>query len=110
MISESEIRKADILIVDDQEADAALLEQMLLAAGYLSVSSTRDPYDVCELHRKNRYGLILLDLQMFGLDGFQVMEGLIRSRRGINAGSQHDRSPFTASRCGDAGARGHAAE
>ena len=32
--------------------------------------------EVCELHRKNRYGLILLDLQMPGMDGFQVMEGL----------------------------------
>ena len=32
--------------------------------------------EVCELHRKNRYDLILLDLQMPGMDGFQVMEGL----------------------------------
>ena len=31
---------------------------------------------VCELHRQNRYDLILLDLQMPGMDGFQVMEGL----------------------------------
>ena len=34
------------------------------------------PAEVCELHRKNRYDLILLDLQMPGMDGFQVMEGL----------------------------------
>ena len=35
-----------------------------------------DPREVCALHRKHRYDLILLDLQMPGMDGFQVMEGL----------------------------------
>ena len=49
---------------------------MLRGAGYASVASTMDPDEVCELHRKNRYDLILLDLQMPGMDGFQVMEGL----------------------------------
>jgi DNA-binding response OmpR family regulator len=31
---------------------------------------------VCDLHRQNRYDLILLDLQMPGRDGFRVLEGL----------------------------------
>jgi adenylate cyclase len=35
-----------------------------------------DPHAVCALHRNYRYDLILLDLQMPGMDGFQVMEGL----------------------------------
>ena len=53
-----------------------LLEGMLRGAGYERVESTGDPNEVCGLHRKNRYDLILLDLQMPGMDGFQVMEGL----------------------------------
>jgi CheY-like chemotaxis protein len=76
MVSASDILNASILIVDDQESNVGLLEQMLLAAGYTSVASTTNPEEVCALHRKNRYDLILLDLQMPGMDGFQVMEGL----------------------------------
>jgi serine phosphatase RsbU (regulator of sigma subunit) len=76
MISSAEILKAPILVVDDKEANLRLLEGMLRIAGYTSVHSTTDPNQVCELHCKNRYGLILLDLQMPGMDGFQVMEGL----------------------------------
>ena len=76
MISSADILKAGILIVDDQEANVSLLEQMLCGAGYTSVTSTRDPHGVCELHRQHHYSLILLDLLMPGLDGFQVMEGL----------------------------------
>jgi len=76
MISSSDILKAGILIVDDQDVNVSLLEEMLRNAGYVSVTSTSDPHAVCELHRKNHYALILLDLQMPGLDGFQVMEAL----------------------------------
>jgi putative two-component system response regulator len=65
-----------ILIVDDQEANVLLLERMLGAAGYVSVSSTMDPREVSALHRENRYDLILLDLQMPAMDGFAVMEAL----------------------------------
>ena len=53
-----------------------LLEGMLRGSGYERVESTGDSQEVCDLHRKNRYDLILLDLQMPGMDGFQVMEGL----------------------------------
>src|SRR4051794_28953694 len=76
MISPTEILNARILIVDDREVNVRLLEGMLRIAGYTCVESTTEPNGVCELHRKNRYALILLDLQMPGMDGFQVMEGL----------------------------------
>jgi signal transduction histidine kinase len=76
MVSASDIFDASILVVDDQAVNVSLLERMLRGAGYTSVASTMDPREVCELQRKNRYCLILLDLQMPGMDGFQVMEGL----------------------------------
>ena len=76
MISSSDILHGKILIVDDQEANILLLEQMLRGAGYSSITSTMNSGEVCELHLLNRYDLILLDLQMPGMDGFQVMENL----------------------------------
>jgi PAS domain S-box-containing protein len=75
-LTESDILDASLLIVDDQQANVALLEQMLRDAGHTRVASTMNPHEVCALHRRNRYDLILLDLQMPGMDGFQVMEGL----------------------------------
>ena len=76
MVSAAEILQAGILIVDDQEANVRLLERMLRGAGYTAVASTTQPGQVCELHRQHRYALILLDLQMPVMDGFQVMAEL----------------------------------
>src|SRR5947207_16024864 len=75
-VDKPDILNASILIVDDQEINVSLLEQMLSEAGYASVASTTNPREVCALHRKNRYDLILLDLQMPGMDGSQVIEAL----------------------------------
>lgn len=76
MISTQEIFSANILIVDDQETNVQLLEQFLNEAGYSNVNSTMRPEEVCSLHRKNGFDLILLDLQMPEMDGFQVMSEL----------------------------------
>ncbi len=76
MISASAVLNGRVLIVDDQEINLRLLERMLRGAGYLAITSTLDPGEVCGLHARNGYDLILLDLQMPGMDGFEVMEGL----------------------------------
>jgi adenylate cyclase len=76
MVTAAEIQAARILIVDDVESNVSLLERALRSAGYATVTSTTNPREVCELHRDNRYDLILLDLQMPEMDGFEVMEGL----------------------------------
>src|ERR1700720_3542028 len=76
MVDAPDLLGARILIVDDQESNVRLLEQLLSETGYTHVASTTDPREVCGLHRKKRYDLILLDLQMPGMDGFQVIEAL----------------------------------
>ncbi|WP_283743478.1 HD domain-containing phosphohydrolase [Sideroxydans sp. CL21] len=82
MINSLDILHGKILIVDDQEANVRLLERILRSAGYDAITTTMDSGTVCELHAANNYDLILLDLQMPGMDGFQVMEGLKKIETG----------------------------
>lgn len=76
MLGRNDIFNASILIVDDQDANLLLLERMLRDAGYSTISTTNNPQSVCALHSSHHYDLILLDLQMPIMDGFQVMECL----------------------------------
>ena len=68
MGTSSDILKARILIVDDKEANVQLIAGMLRVAGYTCVQSTTDPTKVCDLHRMNRYGLILLGTCLYILN------------------------------------------
>lgn len=76
MLEAAEILSATILIVDDQEANVMLLEQMLRNEGYSNITTTQHPREVHALHEKHRFDLILLDLQMPEMDGFEVIEEL----------------------------------
>jgi len=75
-VTPQDILASRILIVDDQESNITLLTQLLQAEGYSNITATMNPPEVCALHRAHDYDLILLDLQMPGMDGFQVMEAL----------------------------------
>ncbi len=72
MISLSDIRRARILVVDDEPVNVQLLEYLLKTTGYENVSSTYDPRQVVALHLKHRFDLIILDLGLPGLDGIEV--------------------------------------
>ena len=65
---------APILIVDDQESNVRLLERFLAHAGYINIKWTTDPREVFELYREFRPDLLLLDLRMPKMSGFDVME------------------------------------
>jgi len=86
-----------ILIVDDQLSNVRLLEHTLRRAGFLDVTSTTDPCAVTNLHLEHAYDLILLDLQMPEMNGFDVMQQL-RTTTGEDPGDlrraiRHARRP-----------------
>ncbi len=65
-----------ILLVDDEPSNLKLLERTLRPSGHYRLVSTTDPRSVLDLYRQHRFDLIILDLNMPHLDGFQVMRQL----------------------------------
>jgi len=68
--------KSKILIVDDEPGNVLLLEQMMIQEGYGNLSSTTDPTQSLKLFAEVQPDIILLDLNMPRMDGFEVMEQL----------------------------------
>ena len=73
---EEMVEQAKILIVDDEPASVRVMERMLEQAGYAQVYSTTQAREVVELYREIGPDLIILDLMMPEMDGFEVMERL----------------------------------
>jgi putative two-component system response regulator len=74
--AEPELRDLPILAVDDEEANLLLLRRMLERAGYTNVVTTRAPTEAPLLFVEKRPALVLLDLHMPEMDGFELMERL----------------------------------
>jgi putative two-component system response regulator len=65
-----------VLVVDDNEANVELVEQLLAHEGYTTVLSTNHANRVLSLCKAWKPDLLLLDLHMPGLTGFEVMTGI----------------------------------
>ena len=70
----NDFTQARILIVDDQEANVFLLEEYFEQIGVRSVASTVNPFDTFDLYQTFHPDIILLDLMMPGLNGFQILD------------------------------------
>jgi putative two-component system response regulator len=69
-----DVSQAAILIIDDDEWILRLLRTVLERAGYSRVQVTSDPTAVGEMVADVRPDLVLLDLHMPGVDGFELLE------------------------------------
>ena len=73
MLDVKTTKEAKILIVDDQPANVTLIEKMLDIEGYINVIATTDPTQVESLYLQQNSDLVLLDLNMPVMDGYQVL-------------------------------------
>src|SRR3954469_4226612 len=76
MISEPELHRMKILVIDDDGLSVTLLEQLLQRHGYTRVMGVTDSEKALETCAEFDPDLILLDLLMPGMDGFAVLEAL----------------------------------
>jgi DNA-binding response OmpR family regulator len=78
VLANDSVTAAKILMVDDEDSNLRLLETMLRRAGYSNITSATDPRLALPLYSDFQPDLVLLDLMMPRMDGFQVMEELKR--------------------------------
>ena len=69
-------KNSKILIVDDEAANILLLSKILQSNGYTNVMTTYEPRDTAVLQKEHDFDLVLLDINMPKLNGYEVLEQL----------------------------------
>ena len=70
------IENSRILIVDDDDANILLLSKILQSKGYINISTAVKSPDAAMLFKEHAYDLVLLDINMPELNGYEVLEQL----------------------------------
>ena len=72
--------QGNILIIDDESTHLLLLQTILQDEGY-HTEIADSPRKGLKLVKENNYQVLLLDIMMPGLDGFQVLEKIQQDKR-----------------------------
>ena len=67
------VEEGKILIIDDEEGNIRVLERLLRGANFLNIKSISDSRLAVETYHNYQPDLIILDLKMPNMDGFEVM-------------------------------------
>jgi PleD family two-component response regulator len=65
--------ESKILVIDDQKTITLILEKLLNESGYYDVTCVTDPRQAVEIYQKLAPDLVLLDLTMPSLSGFDLL-------------------------------------
>lgn len=76
MVTQEEIKGAKILVIDDEPSNVQLISRVLERAGYMNVRTTTESTEVLKIFSEIKPDLILLDLHMPDMDGFEVLRQL----------------------------------
>jgi putative two-component system response regulator len=76
-----DLQNACILAVDDEEQNLLLFEQILQHAGYRNIVLNNDPRETLILYERHLPDIVLLDINMPFLNGFELLE-LLKSQVG----------------------------
>ncbi|MEL7198252.1 MAG: response regulator [Pseudomonadota bacterium] len=78
LIEQEKILGCRILAIDDEEANVLLLRNLLQREGYTDVHCLTDPTEALKTYIDIEPDLVLLDLMMPEVDGFQLLEAFSR--------------------------------
>lgn len=76
-----DLKNARILIVDDLQANVDVLEGLLLMEGYSEIKAITDPRETMDVVKSWDPELILLDLMMPYLSGYQILDLIKKHKR-----------------------------
>jgi len=74
MLMGNEVKSASILVVDDEPFNVEILLDLLEIEGFTDVTGINDPVKAVQLYKDKSFDLVLLDINMPSLNGFQVMD------------------------------------
>ncbi|WP_435418545.1 response regulator [Parerythrobacter aurantius] len=81
LVTQAEVTSRRILAIDDEEANVLLLRSVLEREGYGDVHCLTDPRQAMRAYIDLAPDIVLLDLMMPGIDGFELLEAFSRHDR-----------------------------